>query len=246
MKLISESNILYVRASLRPIAAQIKSYGDIYNYLQSKVEFSDIFAPHFFGSRPFWRNRINPIDKRTNSGALGKAIRRIEGSALSSHPTHAFTGFGPQILPILASHTQDSKCFEPILKLVDANDFSMLLLGCIDESPGFSTVHAAQERLGLTQRHLERFLLRWDYIEDGITKSKIAPESPGCSRSFWKFYEYYKADNNLITGNWNGAEWIYIQSARRAMSVELNILSETPRFVNCRNIRCTTCNFRLY
>ena len=245
-KLIANSNILYVRASLRPLADQIKLSGNIYNYLQSKIEFEEVFTPHFYGSRPFWRKKVNPQLRKTNSGALGKSIRKLPGSSLSLHPSHAFVGLGPRISKVLTDHNEKSECFGPVRTISDDYDFSMLLIGCLEDSPGFSTVHASQEKLELTKLHLERYLLRWDYMENGNIKSKVAPESPGCSKSFGKFYEVYKNDKNLISGQWDNVDWIFIQSARRAMTLESEILKVNPRFVNCGNFRCTTCTLRLY
>jgi aminoglycoside 3-N-acetyltransferase len=245
-RLVANSGVLYVRASLRPLSEQIKSQGSFLNFLETKIDFSEIMAPHFYGSRPFWRKRQHPNIRQTNSGALGTSIRKIEGSALSMHPSHAFVGIGPQVSRILQDHNQDKFCFAPIQELVEECDFSMLLIGCLNESPGFSTVHASQELLGLTRLHLERYLYRWDFADGDNLKTKIAPESPGCSRSFHKFYQLYRDDNNLISGDWEGISWIYIQSARNAMKVECEILTANPRFVNCGNLRCTTCSLRLY
>lgn len=242
----ANSNILYVRASLRPLADQIKLSGNVYNFLQSKIEFEEIFAPHFYGARPLWKKKVDPRLKKTNSGALGKSISKLNGSAISRHPSHAFTGFGARVSKVLAQHNEKSECFSPIRKISDSYDFSMLLIGCLEESPGFSTVHASQEKLGLTKLHLERYILRWDYIENGNIKSKIAPESPGCSKSFGKFYEVYRNDENLISGEWGNVDWIFIPSARRAMARESEILQVNPRFVNCGNVKCTTCTLRLY
>ena len=53
----SKSNILYVRAALKPLSSKIKSAGGILNFLHEYIEFNEIFAPYFFGARPFWRGR---------------------------------------------------------------------------------------------------------------------------------------------------------------------------------------------
>ena len=121
----------------------------------------------------------------------------------------------------------------------------MLLLGCLEESPGFSTVHVAQNRLGLSQKHLLRFLLRWDHI--GVSGvSQTATEAPGCSLSFDKFYPYYEADANLIRGEWDGVNWLFVPSARRALQTELALLRGQGRFVDCGRLTCASCRFRWY
>lgn len=238
----AESNILYLRAGLKPLARQIKSAGGIVNFLHQHVAFSELFVPHFHGARPFWRDPKSHAARHANSGPLGKLISATPGATLSQHPTHAFAGFGDRVVRVLLEHDGDTSCFYPVNELANQHDFSMLLLGCTDESPGFSTVHAAQHRLGLSQRHLLRFLLRWDCGG----RSRIAPEVPGCSLSFDKFYPHYEADGNLVRGEWHGVSWIFIHSARRALNTELALLRESGRFVECGRMSCLTCRLRLY
>ncbi|UCJ15191.1 AAC(3) family N-acetyltransferase [Pseudomonas sp. MM211] len=170
----------------------------------------------------------------------------MPGAIISSHPSHAFTGYGDRVTRVLDHHTADSPCFLPIRELAEQYDFSMLLVGCLDESPGFSTVHVAQNILGLSQRHLIRYILRWDAICDGRIISKIAPEAPGCSASFDKFYRYYEQDDNLLRGEWAGVPWIFVPSALKALQVDLSILGQKPRFVKCGKTLCPTCSLRLY
>ena len=241
------SNILYIRAGLRPLARQIKAHKGLINFLKAHIQFEECFAPHFYGARPVWRN----VSKRgfpppTNSGPLGKLIANLPEAQLSKHPTHPFVGYGKHVTEVLAKHNIEKECFFPIREIAEQHDFSMLLLGCVEESPGFSTVHAAQNILGLTQRHLMRYVMRWDEVDNGRIKSRVAPEVPGCSSSFNKFYSHYLDDGNMIEGDWDGVKWLFIPSAKRALNVELTLLRKNPRFVNCGNRLCPTCGFRSY
>jgi aminoglycoside N3'-acetyltransferase len=240
------SNILYVRASIKPIARKIKDAKGIIPFLHDLVLFNEIFTPHFYGARPFWRKHSESLIQKTNSGALGKMVADLPGAVLSAHPTHAFAGVGPRVRQVLSSHNASKACFAPVGELADQEDFSMLLLGCVDESPGFSTVHVAQQRLGLSQLHLLRLLLRWDTLHDGRWSSVVAPEAPGCSASFGKFYPYYEAEGNLVRGEWGGVSWLFVPSARRALSTEIQLLSERGRFVDCGRWNCLSCRLRLY
>lgn len=242
----AESEILYVRAALKPLARQIKAAGGILEFLQSEISFRELLVPHFYGARPFWRPRPVVLPPQTNSGALGKMVRGLPGAELSSHPTHAFVGIGSRVQEALSHHDGQEACFAPIGELADKYDFSMLLLGCVEDSPGFSTVHVAQHRLGLSQRHLLRLILRWDLERDGKTKSMIAPEAPGCSASFGKFYKHYEADDNLIRGSWHGVSWLFVPSARKALMTELRLLQERGRFVDCGRWSCPSCRLRSY
>lgn len=242
----STSNILYVRAALRPLARPVAAARGVVSFLHDHVIFSELLVPHFYGARPFWRKRSLTWPPESNSGALGKRVAAMPQAKLSRHPSHAFAGFGERVAPVLAGHDASQSCFEPIGVLADQFDFSMLLLGCVSESPGFSTVHVAQYRLGLSQRHLLRLLLRWDSQVEGRMLSRIAPESPGCSDSFEKFYEYYEADDNLVRGEWGGVPWLFVPSARKALQTELALLRARGRFVDCGRMTCPSCRLRLY
>ncbi len=234
----STSNILYVRASLKPFSGRIAAAGGALPFLREHFSFSEIFVPHFYGVRPFWRAKPKSGPPKTNSGALGMRIAELPEAVLSRHPSHAFAGIGERVAPVLKAHGSDKPCFYPVGELADRHDFSMLLLGCDETSPGFSTVHVTQNRLGLTQKHLLRYLLRWD--------DKVASEFPGCSLSFYKFYPFYEADDNLVRGEIDGASWLFVPSARKALAVEKEILEKAGRFVDCERPFCPTCRLRLY
>lgn len=243
----STSNILYVRAALQPLSRPIRKAGGIVQFLQEHLVFDDLFVPYFYGARPFWRVRAKTgCPPSTNSGALGKRVASLPGTVISNHPTHSFVGFGARVEPVLRAHTSDESCFYPISALADQYDFSMLILGCLEASPGFSTVHVAQHRLGLSQRHLLRYLFRWDEMRGDQLVSFTAPEAPGCSLSFDKFYFYYEKDANLIRGEWFGVSWLFVPSARRALQTELELLRERGRFVDCRRMTCMSCRLRWY
>jgi len=244
-RLEATAGILYVRAALRPSYRRIAAAGGLQPYLRSHIDYDQILAPNFGVSRTWWRPRStgSPV---VTSGALGKVLAAEPGAIISRHPTHAFVGIGPDLQSVLASHDHTKSCFSPIKDLAEQTDCSMLLWGCVEESPGFSTVHAAQHELGLTQRHLVRLLKVWDYEAGGRYRAKIAPEVPGCSLSFGKFYAHYEADANLVRGEWDGVSWLFIRSAKRALAVERAILQEDPRFVDCRRPMCPTCRLRLY
>jgi aminoglycoside 3-N-acetyltransferase len=245
--LFCQSKILYVRAGLAPLARQIRASKGVVNFLRQEVEFDEIFVPFFKGARPFWRpSALVGAKPKTHSGGLGRLVAGLPGAVVSSHPTHAFAGLGGRVEQVLRLHTSETSCFWPIKELASTHDFSMLLVGCLDESPGFSTVHAAQNMLGLSQRHLIRYLLRWDVERAGAMQSRVAPEAPGCSESFDKFYSLYKQGNNLQRGQWHGVPWIFVPSAFKALETELSVLREHPRFVKCGKWLCPTCSFRLY
>lgn len=243
-KIQTNNNTLYVRASLRGLRSHLLEYGSVSKLLGTQFEFTEIFSPYFAGQRPFWRPAMK--SRQNKSGVLGELIKNEHGSMVSQHPSHGFVGVGKRVQETLLQHDHSKSCFFPISEMSESGDFSMLLLGCIDESPGFSTVHATQYKLGLSQKHLLRFLLRWDYSVNGNHKVKIPEEFPGCSRSFSKFYSHYQDSNNLLSGELFGSSWLFLKSARRAIQVEHDILKISPKFVDCGRLNCVSCRFRLY
>lgn len=238
------SNILYVRASLGPLARKIKAIGGVRAYLSDKLAFEEILAPHFYRNRFFWQ--APPKLKQTNSGALGKQLAKEKEAVISTHPTHAFVGFGDRVTDVLADHDHTKSCFYPVSQLAESHDFSMLLLGCVDSSPGFSTVHATQYQLGLSQRHMLRFAMRWDYQIGEKQASKRPLEFPGCSKSFDKFYDAYERAGILVSGEFDKVPFLFVKSAREAMALEHAILERRPRFVSCDKSFCASCHVRLY
>jgi aminoglycoside 3-N-acetyltransferase len=245
MTLRSAAGLLYVRASLRPFARPIRAAGGLIQFLRETFEYDEIFAPHFSGARPIWR-APSKTTASAGSGALGRVLAADAEAVISAHPSHSFVGIGPRVGDVLRQHGHLTSCFYPVGELAERHDFSMLLLGCVDESPGFSTVHAVQHDLGLTRKHLIRHLLRWDVQAPGGARSMAALEAPGCSMSFDKFYSAYSSDANLVEGDLCGQRFLYVPSARKAMAVEREILARNPRFVDCKRWACTTCRLRLY
>lgn len=243
-KLQAVSGILYVRAGLKPFAKHVRQAGSFPAFLAEHFGYEELMAPFFIRARPFWER---PVRKpQTNSGPAGRLVFEAADAIASRHPSHRFAGFGARVEDVLRQHDETTSCFYPIAELARRHDFSMLLLGCVEQSPGFSTVHAVQHSLGLTQKHLDRFLIRWDVEREGRWRSMLPRESPGCSKSFGKFYPAYEKDNNLVRGTLCGAEYLFVPSARKAIEAEREILSVNPRFVDCGRPFCLTCRFRLY
>ena len=241
------NNILYIRGSAGLLSRHIQKEGNLLKFLKNRIHFNEIIAPYFNAYRKFYQRRTDPSLRVTNSGMLGTMLATHEGAIVGSHPSHNFVGIGSKISLHIGCHDHNRSCFAPLESLLDDGvDFSMLLLESIYSSPGFSTVHVAQHKLGLSQLHFARFALRYDYLENGKLKSKFPPEMPGCSVSQDKFYDYYRRDDNFVEGHWSKVPWIFIPSAKAALQVELEILKENPRFIKCHKKFCLTCSLRAY
>jgi aminoglycoside N3'-acetyltransferase len=90
---------------------------------------------------------------KSETGALPQIVLDHPASVRSKHPTNSFVAIGPNAKAIVQGHDESSTGFFPIKNLIDLGG-KLLLVGCVDSSPGFSTVHRVQEDLGLADKTL--------------------------------------------------------------------------------------------
>lgn len=175
----------------------------------------------------------------TTSGALPKLLLETPGRRRSRHPTNSFVAVGRRADEIMAGHDESSSSFEPMGKLV-ALGGKQLLIGCAEESPGFTTVHWAQHRLGLSTRSLLRNRVGVLYERDGEVRLFRRPDIGGCSMGFGRLYAEYARAGLLRMGSVGRAESICIDAAP-AYALEEALLRRDPRAVLCPRPLCTFC-----
>jgi aminoglycoside N3'-acetyltransferase len=203
------------------------------------------FTPDFY----FWKENLaaqHPFHRRAKpeTGAFPQIILDHPASVRSKHPTNSFVALGPNADAIIQGHDESSTGFFPIKNLIDLGG-KLLLVGCVDSSPGFSTVHRVQEDLGLADKTLmsQKRICAVQY-DDGIrwfARRDIA----GCSAGFWKFYSQYEAEGILTTGLVGGAYSIFADAAA-AYGVERKIMEKDPTAAFCDDPCCTSCGLRTY
>ncbi len=173
-----------MRAGLVPFTKQSRAHSLALGFFKSQLDFDEIFFPYFYEPSPFWsRAPFSRTPRNTNSGALVSIVAGLPGAYVSRHPTNAFAGCGERVVGALQEHGEDALCFSPIRELAERFDFSILLVGCLTESPGLSTVNVAQRMRWLGQRNLIRYLLRWDTEGESVIRSRLALESPILGKS---------------------------------------------------------------
>lgn len=69
----------------------------------------------------------------------------------SKHPTNSYVAIGKNAKYIFGNHDENSGSYEPIRKIVELEG-KMILIGCVESSPGFTTTHLAEVDLGLHKR----------------------------------------------------------------------------------------------
>ena len=127
---------------------------------------------------------------------------------------------------IARGHDENETAFYPLKKLIELGG-KLLLVGCVEFSPGFSTVHRVQEDLGLADKTLMS-RKRICAVQDGDhVRWFERRDISGCSAGFGKFYSRYEAAGILRSGPVGGAYSIFADAAA-AYRVEHAILEKDP------------------
>jgi aminoglycoside N3'-acetyltransferase len=203
------------------------------------------FTPNFY----FWQKKraaqfpFRPTMK-SETGALPQIVLDHSASVRSKHPTNSFVAIGPKANAIVQGHDERSTSFFPIKNLVDLGG-KLLLVGCVDSSPGFSTVHRVQEDLGLADKTLMSRMRICAVEEGGGIRWFERKDVAGCSAGFGKFYSHYESAGILRTGFIGDAYSIFADAAA-AYSVERKILEKDPTAAFCDDPYCTSCGLRTY
>ncbi len=177
---------------------------------------------------------------KPNIGAVSTVVFDHKAAHRSRHPTNSFIALGANAREIVTGHDESALSYTPIAKLIDANA-KMVLTGCVEESPGFTTVHYNQELLGLTKRSWLAGVYRYQYKKiDGSIGVFVRNDFGGCSAGFGKFYKDYR-DAGLLTEGKIGNAITYCIDAKSAFDVENKILRSDPRYFLCDNPRCLGC-----
>lgn len=202
-----------------------------------------IVAPAFSKLTPIWSTATRfSVDDPPTTGALPRLMLRHPDAVRSTHPTHSLVAIGPLAHEICAPHQVDTGAFEP-LRTVMRHGGKMVLLGCADDTPGFASVHLAQQDLGLSSRHWFRYLLK--VVDPTTGKVRLMPESPGCSRGFGKAYDAYRRAGVLRTGRVGRAE-VLVADVKGAYDSDIDVLRDDPLAYRCDDTSCLSCALRGY
>ncbi len=202
-----------------------------------------LVALGFTRAYPFYRVDKNSVfDALTVPiiGALGKLFLDYPGCQRSTHPTNSFLAIGAQASYIVDGHDENSPSYQPMAKLVDLNA-KMILFGVIQSSPGFTTVHYAQEVLGLTKKTLFKGLYKVYFLKEGVKKLYVRKDAGGCSKGFSKFYPYYLHRGIVELGS-IGRSTAMMVPAKEAYDIDFELLSKDPTYLFCNDINCLSCN----
>ena len=197
-------------------------------------------------SKMFPLNQMNETyifsrKKATISGAFAKQLLHYPKALRSTHPTNSFVAIGEKAAEILEGHNEGAESYLPMEKIITMNG-KMIVVGCAGSAPGFTTVHWAQHKLGLSKKSRQKGKYGVYFEDNGSKKLFVRQEFGGCSNGFDKFYRHYVSNGQLNSGRIGDAYTILIL-AKEAYKTEYNLLKVNPRFALCENPDCSSCRF---
>ena len=241
---VRSGDTIFVRATLSQVGRVTKK-----NIVAALLE--SVGAEGTVVTLGFTKSFINPLSKeykshifdveqtKPNIGALSVLLFEHPNSKRSSHPTNSFIAVGKNANYIIESHDESALAYTPIKKLIDLKS-KMLLIGCVEDSPGFTTVHYNQELLGITKRSLLSGKYKSRYITNGVVKTFTRSDFGGCSLGFKSFYKDYRRSGRLIEGN-VGSAFSYLIDAEVAFKIEKDILEHKLNYFFCSSPGCLSC-----
>ena len=241
---IEKEDTVLVRAALRKIGISEEKSGDllISALLDVVGEEGTImgltFTKSFFFPK-IDKNYIYTEETPAVTGGLAKAMQKYPKSVRSKHPTNSYVAIGQYAYDLLNSHDENSSSFLPIKNLIRLNG-KMILIGCVSESPGFTTVHLAQEELGLSSKSILKGLVGVRYRKGSQVKLFKRKDFGGCSAGFYKFYSHYVRSGKLQCGIVGEAYSIAI-NARDAFEIELELIKKNNKYPLCDDPTCFDC-----
>jgi aminoglycoside 3-N-acetyltransferase len=242
---VKNGDTVLVRAALSKIGTRSRS--EILDALIESVGVSGTIvvlgftkAFKFRNSKSFRDYIFDSKFTKPNVGALSNVVFSHTGAKRSRHPTNSFIALGAKAESIICDHSESSLCYSPIGKLIEA-DAKMILIGCTEDSPGFTTVHYNQELLGITKRSWFAGMYKCQHRKtDGSVGVFVRNDFGGCSAGFGKFYDDYRAAGILREGSVGQAR-AYCIDAQSAFKVENEILTKNKKYFLCENPECISC-----
>lgn len=241
---IERGDVVLVRASLLKVGrVQSPLGGTIVNALLDAVgEEGTIMGLSF--TKTFLILRINKdyiFDKDTPAvtGGLVRTMLEHPEAHRSKHPSNSCVAIGKHSYELLKDHDENSTCFLPIENLIKLNG-KMILIGCVSESPGFTTVHLAQEKLGLSSKSILKGFTGVYYRQGKDIKLFKRRDFGGCSSGFYKFYSDYVKKEKLKFGMIGNAYSVLI-NAKDAYEIELELIRKNNKYPLCNDPKCLTC-----
>lgn len=243
---VESGDTVLVRASLGAVGRLDGGADAFIDALLESVGAEGTIVSLAFTGGSFWRKPRKEdafnLSKKSYAGALPNAMIEREGAYRSRHPMCSFVAIGKNAENVTKDHDEHSPAYEPVRNIVELGG-KCILVGCVKNSPGFTTTHLAEADLGYLDSLPVLPWLRSVYYEavDGDLKL-FRRKDPGlCSNSFYKFYALYVRESVLSTG-FVGKAYSILVPAKNCYEIDLETLRKDRKFNICDSKDCWTCN----
>jgi aminoglycoside 3-N-acetyltransferase len=240
---IEKGDTLLVRANLGGIGKlETKKREDYINFMLEAVGKEGTIVGLSFTSGFFIKKNTKNVFDGTNksyTGAFANTMLKHPKSIRSKHPTNSYVAIGKNAEFILNNHDENSGAYEPIRKVMELNG-KMILIGCVESSPGFTTTHLAEVDLGLHKRIIFPTLNGAYYKKNNEVKLFKRKDIGSCSSTFYKFYGHY-VKNELLVQGYIGNAYSVIIDAKKAYKIDYQVLKNNPKITLCENPDCMLC-----
>lgn len=241
---IFPGDTILIRASLREIGVVeggIQSFIDaLLEYLGENgtmiaLSFTDSYFIHPPKDKAFTRT------SKSYAGALPNRMIKHPKSFRSTHPTCSYIAIGKHAQSITEKHTPSSGAYDVMKDIIDLGGKS-IIIGCVSNSPGFTTTHYAEAQLGLLNRSVFPTFNRVYYKNNEDELILFKRSDPGmCSNSFYKFYAHYVQHQILYTSFFGNA-YAISANAKESYEIEYRLLTQNSQFNVCGCKDCFRCN----
>jgi len=243
---VQKGDTLLVRADLGAIGKlETKKREDYINFMLEVVGEEGTIVGLSFTTGFFIKKNKNLIFDGTNksyTGAFANTMLKHPRALRSKHPTNSYVAIGKNANYILENHDENCGAYEPIRKVVQLGG-KMILIGCVESSPGFTTTHLAEVDLGLHKRIISPTLNGAYYKKDNEIKLFKRKDLGSCSSTFYRFYGHY-VKNELLQQEYIGNAYSVLIDAKKAFDLDLSILKVNPKITLCENSNCMLCRAR--
>lgn len=183
------------------------------------------------------------VNKPTYAGAIPQLMLDHPESYRSQHPMCSFVAIGKHAEYITAGHDHTSPAYAPMEKIMELGGKGVLV-GCVKSSPGFTTAHLAEYKLGMHKLVILPKLTT-TYFRDKTGEIKLfrRPDLGLCSQSYYKFYAYYVREGVLQSARVGEAYSIMVP-LQEAYKIEYDLLKKDRKFNICNNPICVACYAR--
>jgi aminoglycoside N3'-acetyltransferase len=243
---VNKGDVLFVRADLAKIGTIISDKRNDYlcGILDVIGDIGTLVTAAFTPSSFVYldKNYIFDGTNKPYTGALANLMLQDSRAIRSHHPTNSFVAIGKNAEYILDNHDENNGAYDPVKKIIELGGKNVII-GCVNSSPGLTSVHLAEIELGLHRRIILPTLNKVLYRKNGTIRVFKRKDIGSCSSAFYKFYAHYVYEEILKQGFIGNAYSIMVD-AKKAYEIDLKVLKNNPRITICNDPACFLCQAR--